>query len=1068
MRIEQVTAHAFGPLVDVTMELAPGLTVIYGFNESAKSSWHAAIYSALVGRRRGRGRPSSEDQRYADLHKPWDRSGWKVSAIVSLDDGRRIDLVQDLDGKVDCRAVDLAVARDVSEEIIHEGSPDASRWLGLDRKSFFATACVSQADLLLEASDAEGLQEHLQRAAATRGVDATAAAALAAIDGFSRENVGLDRSNSTKPLRSAIDSLNRARSFLSRAQVDHEEYLALAEAVDDCRLAVANAQDEVATSEAAETAAGRRVEAVRAAAEAGHTYDAAHRRVIDIGEALDGRRRRLERARELDAHFAGTAPDGMAVQDERYRIAATAVAGWRAVPATQPLVGAAAADLRAQLDRLPSAPDGEIEPALDVRQAVERVEVAIAVADSHEAQRPHELDVPDEPGLKAALAAGPSVVRELAAQLEASSHQPPAGAADLEGARIELSTARDRAQQARRVLDEAEGADHRARAALRDAMTAAAQWMPAAVAIQSRTAVGTWALSGLLTVAGVVLVAVGQVVLGVVLVTAAVVAGVAGAVLRSRVRSAGGGGALRTDVGALADAAEAASKALHDVRGAALDADRASANAEARHEAALRSASRSAAGRDEVVASCRARSLPDDVDQLRRLGALSEQVLEHRRREAVWAEDGGRCAEALTRSEKHARNALEARGHDGDAPLDVLLQAYVSACRERARQAALAERRPLLLQAIADHEAAETASARAARLHEGAHQALVEAARACGLDLTALSDGVEDRDADGDALAEALVLWQQDRDLLVERTEQEQQEWTELNTILGDLTIEDLESSVTNLAQEHEAAVKHEWSARDERERRGALRDEQAVAGGHDPGELSQPDFAERLLKEAQTETRAARERLERATASAGDAEGAMRERARGLLSVPEAEETVTACQTELDRVQRLQRTLVLTREFLSDAQDRVHRDIAPRLASTLGQWLPAVTGDRWIDAMVDPATLAVSVCGASREWRLANNLSVGTAEQIYLLLRVALAQHLVTTDESCPLLLDDVTVQADDERTRQILELLLRVSDECQVILFAQEPVVAEWARARLAEDPRHRMHDLEPVASS
>jgi uncharacterized protein YhaN len=142
---------------------------------------------------------------------------------------------------------------------------------------------------------------------------------------------------------------------------------------------------------------------------------------------------------------------------------------------------------------------------------------------------------------------------------------------------------------------------------------------------------------------------------------------------------------------------------------------------------------------------------------------------------------------------------------------------------------------------------------------------------------------------------------------------------------------------------------------------------------------------------------------------------------------------------------------LTLTSQFLSTAQERVHRDIAPILASTLREWMPAVTEGRYVDAAVDPATLQVRVCGEDRNWRYADRLSIGTAEQVYLLLRVALAQHLTTTRESCPLLLDDVTVQADDERTREILELMLRLSHDRQIILFAQEPVVAEWARERL-----------------
>ena len=167
-----------------------------------------------------------------------------------------------------------------------------------------------------------------------------------------------------------------------------------------------------------------------------------------------------------------------------------------------------------------------------------------------------------------------------------------------------------------------------------------------------------------------------------------------------------------------------------------------------------------------------------------------------------------------------------------------------------------------------------------------------------------------------------------------------------------------------------------------------------------------------------------------------------------------EAEERLAAEQAELDRVVTLAATLDLTTTFLRRAQDRVYRDIAPVLVRTLERWLPGVTGGRYVDAMVDPATLVVQVRGPNQPWRRADLLSVGTAEQVYLLLRVALAEALAVTGETCPLLLDDVTVQADPVRTARILDLLLTLAQDRQIVLFAQEPMVAQWAQAALTGD--------------
>jgi uncharacterized protein YhaN len=185
------------------------------------------------------------------------------------------------------------------------------------------------------------------------------------------------------------------------------------------------------------------------------------------------------------------------------------------------------------------------------------------------------------------------------------------------------------------------------------------------------------------------------------------------------------------------------------------------------------------------------------------------------------------------------------------------------------------------------------------------------------------------------------------------------------------------------------------------------------------------------------------------------------------LASVSEAEEAEAVATEQLRWLQSLDATLATTQRFLFDAQVRVQRDLAPVLAANLAQWLPTITGGRYSDAIIDIKSLEVKVCGSERRWRSAERLSQGTAEQIYLLLRAALARHLTAGKETCPLLLDDVTVQSDALRTTAILELLHELSKEQQVIVFAQERGVADWARVNLRA-PADKMVELKVVAST
>lgn len=156
---------------------------------------------------------------------------------------------------------------------------------------------------------------------------------------------------------------------------------------------------------------------------------------------------------------------------------------------------------------------------------------------------------------------------------------------------------------------------------------------------------------------------------------------------------------------------------------------------------------------------------------------------------------------------------------------------------------------------------------------------------------------------------------------------------------------------------------------------------------------------------------------------------------------------------------------LETARTFLAAAQERVHHDIAPILASKVRDRLARVTGGRYDEASVDPETLNVQVRDAEGRWRNAELLSHGTAEQVYLLLRVAMAEILTEDGVNCPLLFDDSTVQSDPQRTWAILDVLHEVSGEHQVIVFSQEDDVIEWAQDHLGTRDQLLFLDVEPL---
>ena len=891
MVFETVTAGAFGSLVDRTLILAPGMTLIYGANESGKSTWHAALYAGLCGRRRMRGAGTLDDREFAARYRPWSGHAWKVKAVIRLKDGRHVECAHDLEGHIGCSAKDIELGRDYSNEIMDEGSPDGSKWLGLDRRAFLATACISQADVLGVLGHTELLQQYIQRAAATRGTDGTAASALQHLADFKSEQVGLDRANSTKPLRHARGWVQRAEGTLARATADHEAYFVVLEEADALAAAVIPLRRAVLV-----LTAGR----ARAEADAIHGW--------------------LDEARALASRYPAAPPSP--VKDDALGLeVAEALRSWAERPSLIELSGHSASELQMSIEALPPSPDGDVEPAVEVlttRDALRAVDERLA---QHVETRP-ELGISPFDGARA------QDLFSLADDLS----QVPAGSGVV------------------------------------------------APALADPVSPGLHALlliigGGLLVGAGVVLVVLGRQIPGWAMVA------IGGALL--------GWGVVRSP------------GAPKRADGIATDHDTAPVDAG--------KPGRSAIARERVAAL----GVPADPIELRRLAVECSRYEDAAHRHQTWQEQlDGLLKEREERQERLAQ-ALASRSVPNGDDVYLAVDEYEAACKARRATWGQSARRDDLERELSVRTQAEAAAAQARAQHARAESALRAAGQRCEMG----SDDLE-------ALELRLKTWKNERSAALSARAEAYQGWTSLQALLDGATLEELEARSR---------------------RRQSEADTLAAELGDITTETEGPP------KESTRTLEALRQDLQGAEAAANLAKGRAEQRAATLQSVVEAEEDLDASKAELKRITRLAGILDKTEEFLEKAQDKVHRDMAPRLAAAVKQALPAVTNGRYTDVRVFPDTLKVDVLDAGGEWREATHLSHGTAEQVYLLLRVALSDQLTQPDEVTPLILDDVLVQSDTERKIAILQVLHLLSKDRQVILFTQEDDVLSWADQNL-----------------
>lgn len=264
---------------------------------------------------------------------------------------------------------------------------------------------------------------------------------------------------------------------------------------------------------------------------------------------------------------------------------------------------------------------------------------------------------------------------------------------------------------------------------------------------------------------------------------------------------------------------------------------------------------------------------------------------------------------------------------------------------------------------------------------------------------------------------------------------------------------DDLLAQVRLVLEGHEAAQR----ARDDAlEARGAL--QTALEGLSFDKWISLADSARQEAEDAQCEFESlgglindvgtaaeVRHRLEilsqdlpDARSAADTASGELNGVDASRVDIASAEAELEEAVAELERVRRLDETLNTTARFMQQAADNAHRVLAPQIEASMSALVSQVTDCRYRSVLVDPADLSVRLETASGEGRDARHVSRGTTEQVYLALRIVLAEVLSTGREKCPLLLDDPTVHADSDRKAAILECLLEVADDRQIILFS------------------------------
>ena len=203
---------------------------------------------------------------------------------------------------------------------------------------------------------------------------------------------------------------------------------------------------------------------------------------------------------------------------------------------------------------------------------------------------------------------------------------------------------------------------------------------------------------------------------------------------------------------------------------------------------------------------------------------------------------------------------------------------------------------------------------------------------------------------------------------------------------------------------------------------------------------------------------------LERSTAERDQAvreHDAVRRRRQALeesADIPLLEAQLESVRAILESSVRSWRVATLAQALLSETLSEFQRTRQPAVITEAGCAYAAITNGRYTRLLPqdDGATMLVEMAAGGT--RRLEDLSRGTAEQLYLCLRLAFAKEFARRGCMLPLVLDDLLVNFDPHRARAVVRLLAEFSKQNQVLLFTCHPesaaMIAEEAAGHVRID--------------
>lgn len=156
--------------------------------------------------------------------------------------------------------------------------------------------------------------------------------------------------------------------------------------------------------------------------------------------------------------------------------------------------------------------------------------------------------------------------------------------------------------------------------------------------------------------------------------------------------------------------------------------------------------------------------------------------------------------------------------------------------------------------------------------------------------------------------------------------------------------------------------------------------------------------------------------------------------------AVFEAKQDLANTETNFESCSKEYLANLLAAKWIGRSLDLASNERFPKMLKAAKEYLALLTGGRYVDLDLGKKLTVIRKDGKKRDVKY---LSRGTAEQLYFALKLAFVEQ-IKDEINLPILIDDSFVNFDDNRIKYIEQLLKKISENNQVLIFtAQENLV-------------------------